>query len=353
MKKLLLLFVLILFCLDSYSQAKKKVTVTGWRKTDDNKLRVEYYVLYGSENATYELTVKFYDNKKIQLPAFAISGDFPKITGGAYKTLYWDVLKDRPAFPEISTVIIEIKSVTFSKTATTENQIKEPVIVKPYQETKIIEPVKTTQIDQSKVNTEPEQTPTKIKNTNKKEKTNNEFQFNLFAYEYDLKDKTSQYSILRMGGVGIMWTLIGVNQIRIDDRTVKNGMSYGSMLEFRVGGAIFKHLDFCLVGTGNLSGNSLTAENKDDKTKNIDKYKNTEYFYGLELRTHIDPNRGDKGAIGNLYVKAGVANSKGTLQRVKADYTYETKNTFGPGEYYTIAIGIKILDSSNDLLRLW
>lgn len=128
MKRYFILTILIIFGINSYSQITKKVSVTGWHRTDDNKLAVEYYVVGGTENEVYELTIKFYDNKKIQLPAFAISGDFPKITGGAFKKIYWDVLKDRQDFPDISEVKINVKSAEVKKVTTPKSTAQKPVV---------------------------------------------------------------------------------------------------------------------------------------------------------------------------------------------------------------------------------
>lgn len=133
MKKYFLLIILIIHSITISAQINKTASVIIWQRTSDNKLLVEYSISNAKENETYELKIDFYDDNKTRLTAFALSGDFPKVTGPGTKTLYWDVLKDKQEFPIISDIKIEIKLIMVNEIAKINNTSQKPKSVQSSQ----------------------------------------------------------------------------------------------------------------------------------------------------------------------------------------------------------------------------
>lgn len=296
----------------------------NWQRTKENKIEVTYSIPFAKENEIYELNVLFFDKKGNQLPRFAISGDYPSVSGSDNKTLVWDVLKDIQDFPRISKVEIRIINTT----------VKE------------LEP-------NPAVNTEPVYTPDnngkrprkgvpKAKNQNEDQSS---FYINLFSYEYDSKSEISKYSILSCGLYGFTWVPITINNVKLDDNSFRTIYSIGMSLYFKFGGTMFNGLDICMIGGIDYSDNKPFVKSNNDNSQNDDKITNTEYFYGIEFQTNFK--------LFNLFIKLGQANSYGNIQRVLPNQDYSPQSNFGTGQYQTIIIGIKIFSVANDYLRLW
>ena len=109
----IILFLLCIFA--SKAQIHKSVVIVRMQKTEDNRMLVEYKIPDAKDNEVFELDVSFFDLKKTKYTVFTISGDYPIVTGGNTKFLYWDVMKDRQDFPVISSAKIEIISMSVLK----------------------------------------------------------------------------------------------------------------------------------------------------------------------------------------------------------------------------------------------
>ena len=118
-------------------------------------------------------------------------------------------------------------------------------------------------------------------------------------------------------------------------------------LEFRMGGAIFRHLDMTILGKIDYSSNF--GENTQDKSNNRDNFDLTRYFYGIELTTRSN--------YGNIYLQFGVLN-------YSVEYKFYIKNinkygpsiTFNKNYGFGISAGISIInmfETYNNVLRLW
>ena len=112
MRKFLITAFVICSFLNLYSQSKVKVNVTNWQKQSDNKLLIEYLIPDTREYERYKLKIVVYDNHQTEIIPFAITGDFPEISGIGLKKIYWDVLKDRSDYPMISSIKIEVISIS-------------------------------------------------------------------------------------------------------------------------------------------------------------------------------------------------------------------------------------------------
>jgi hypothetical protein len=120
----IILFLLCIFA--SEAQTNKPVVIVRMFKTEDNRMLVEYKIPDAKDNEIFELDVSFYDLKKTKYTVFTISGDYPIVTGGNTKFLYWDVMKDRQDFPVISSAKIEIISMRVLKEKDPINKMELP-----------------------------------------------------------------------------------------------------------------------------------------------------------------------------------------------------------------------------------
>jgi hypothetical protein len=332
---LLIIFVLMIFTsIPLYGQTYQKVNDVKWKKTKDSKLEITYSLSNTIEGENYKLAISFYDKKNSQLPAFSLSGDYSVVSEAGKKIIVWDVLKDIQDFPIVSKVEIKI-----IQTILDPNQTKQYAV-------------------SDSINLPSENSGSNIwlgtkggiggqanNNRNNDNRDYTSFQLYLFNYEYDVNGETSKFSFLGCGGYGFTWVPITIERVKIDDNSTSSLISPFMNLIFKCGGGITNFLDICLMGEIGYGTNSLTAEDTKDKSKNTDKISNTKYFYGLQLKTHFLP--------ANLYIKAGFADSRGNIEHVLPNKNYAPRIDFGTGQYFTIMVGIKIMDSSNDFVRLW
>ncbi len=336
------LFVLFFINITSIAQ-KEKVVLDKYEKTQDNKLLIKYYIVNAKPINVYNIDVHIFI-KNVEQKLFSVSGDFRNLNGFSKSgKIYWDVLKDLTEFPRISDIYAEIRITEIIQNNI--NPQSDIVTNSPEGFVSSNNDKSANDVSKSTYNINKQ-----TKSVDERKEKNSSGYIGLLGFEYDYIDKTYQVDIFKIGIIGFTWVLGTLNSSkdRYDNPIIIP--SIGTKLEFKVGGPIFKGMDICLVGTGNLASNSSFAVDKDNKSNNKDIYEKTNFFGGVELSSNFNsPN----GSFINFYVKAGVDYKNLSYQYIKSDYSYDNKISTGPIQYFTITFGVKLINTSNDFLSLW
>lgn len=326
------------------------IQVQKIEKTNDNKLLIKYSIIKGNPLDLYCIKVHVFIKHEEQ-KLFSLSGDIRNINGTIdSRYIYWDLLKDIDEFPKISDINLKLEiDEENSKYHHDNNDSNNP----------------NYKIGESKDNLNnqgglnPKNTINDISNSNRYtilnsqssyKKNNSGGHFSLLGFEYDYVDKTYQVDIFRMGVVGFTWVLATLNSCKDKNGNTIIIPSLGTKVEFKMGGQIFKGVNICLNGMGNLASNSKFAEDKDNKRNNKDIYEKTNFFGGIELSSDFNPKR---GSLCNIFLKAGLDYQNKAYSSVLPDYSYGNKIAFGPTQYFTVTFGVRIGNYSDDILHLW
>ncbi|HZK08555.1 MAG TPA: PEGA domain-containing protein [Bacteroidales bacterium] len=173
---------------------------------------------------------------------------------------------------------------------------------------------------------------------------------NIVSYEYNTISHSSVISVLNMGVSGWMMSLFKLRII--EDYEGGKMKVLPSILflnsEFSLGGALLNGIDISLSADFDYSW-SMIAEDKDDASKNKDKYTSINYFYGIKLQSRNSNN----GSLISPYLKLGIFNNSNAINLVNNDFSYGSDIKYGLGMFSGISLGVSIINTDNTILRLW
>jgi len=347
-------FYIILFCLlvaniIGYSQ-NPLIQIQKIEKTSSNKLSIKYRIIKGNPSDLYCFKLHILIKKEEQ-KLFSVSGDVKNVNGAIdSRYIYWDVLKDIDEFPKISDINVRLE-------IDEKNSKYHLINYERNNQNYNIGESKENLNNQGGLN--PKNTITNNSNSDNNtisnskssyKKNNSDGYLSLLGFEYDYIDKSYQIDIFRIGIAGLVWTPVTLYSIKNEFDNTIIIPSFGTKIEFRTGGQIFRGLNVCVVGSANLASNASLAEDKNDKRKNETIYEKTNFFGGIELSSDFNPQ---KGSLCNIFLKAGLNYQNKVYSSVLRDYSYGNKIAFGPTQYFTVTFGVRLVNYSDDILHLW
>lgn len=78
-------------------------------KVDDNKIIVSYDLVNCPTYGLYDINLSFIDESNKVIQPYVVKGDIVKVRSGKYKTIEWDVLKDKSDIKGNIQAIVEVK----------------------------------------------------------------------------------------------------------------------------------------------------------------------------------------------------------------------------------------------------